>query len=162
MHLTDYISAEDLRALQEELSERYGLNADIMDADGKRLFGTTWGNDLCMAIRDDDKGFGSICVPAGQMFAHLMKQGKPFTEECDAGMMRVSVPVVVDGMVIGAVGGCGLVSFEGEADPFAIGMMSDMDESTAADMAKKLEPAPDGRTEMIQAYIRKRIEELRK
>ena len=162
MHMTDLIPAEDLRALQQELSERYGLNADIMDADGKRLFGATWGNDLCRAIRDDDKGFGAICVPAGQMFTHLMKQGEPFTEECDAGMMRVSVPVVVNDMVIGSIGGCGLVPHDGEADGFTIGMMSDIEEPNASAMSRKLIPIPEGRVEEIQAFIRKRIDELKK
>ena len=161
MKMTDLIPAEDLRALQQELSERYGLNADIMDADGKRLFGATFGNKLCRAIRDDEKGFGGICVPAGQMFTHLMKQGEPFHEECDAGMLRVAVPVVVDGEVIGSIGGCGLVPPGGEADPFAIGMMSDIEEAAATDMAGKLKPAAEGRVEEIQAYIRKRINELK-
>lgn len=162
MHMTDLIPAEDLQALQQELSERYGLNADIMDADGKRLFGTTWGNALCRAIRDDDKGFGAICMTAGQMFTHLQKQGEAFTEECDAGMMRVSVPVMVKGRVIGSIGGCGLVPQDGEADGFTIGMMSDIEESTATDMARKLEPLAQGKVEEIQAFIRKRIEELKK
>jgi ligand-binding sensor protein len=161
MKITDVIPAEDLRALQLELSERFGLNADIVDADGKRLFGTTWGNKLCRAIRDDDKGFGSICVPAGQMFAKLMKQGEPFSEECDGGMMRVAVPVLVDGEVVGSIGGCGVVPHDGEVDPFTIGMMSDIEESAATDMAGKLVPLAEGMVEEIQAYIRKRIEELK-
>jgi len=161
MNMTDLIPAEDLRALQRELAERYGLNADVMDADGKRLFGTTFGNALCRAIRDDEKGFGGICVPAGQLFTRLMRQGEPFSEECDAGMLRVSVPVVADGEVIGSIGGCGLVPPGGEADPFTIGMMSDIEESAAADMAEKLTPLAEGKVAEIQAYIKKRIEELR-
>lgn len=162
MHLTDLIATEDLRKLQEELAERYGLNADVMDADGKRLLGTTWSNNLCRAIRDDKKGFSAICMPAGQMFTHLMHQGGPFTEECDAGMMRVSVPIVADGNVIGAIGGCGMVPPDGEADSFAIGMMSDMDESAAENLAAQLRPAPQGRGEEIQAFIQKRVKELQR
>lgn len=162
MHLTDLFTEDDLKALQQELFERFGLNADIMDAEGKRLFGNTWGNDLCKAIRDDDKGFGSICVTAGQMFSHLMKQGEPFSEECDAGMMRVSVPVVVDGEVIGAIGGCGLVGPDGEADGFTIGMMSDIDEAVATEMAEKLEPVTEEKVQEIQNFIQNKIDELKK
>lgn len=162
MEMTDLIPAEDLRELQDELAERFGLNADVVDAEGKRLFGVTWSNDLCRAIRDDEKGMGAICMPAGQMFTHLMKRGEPFNEECDAGMMRVAVPVVADGEVIGSIGGCGLVPHDGEADPFAIGMMSDIEESAAADLAEKLGPVSEDRVKEIQDFIKKRIEELRK
>lgn len=162
MHLTELIPAEGLKALQEELAARFGLNADIMDADGKRLFGTTFGNELCRRIRDDEKGFGAICVPAGQMFTHLMRQGEPFHEECDAGMMRVAVPVLADGRVIGSIGGCGLVVHDGEPDGFTIGMMSGIEESVATDMAARLDRAHEGAVGEIQDFIRQRIEALRK
>lgn len=162
MELIDYIPEEGLKALQQELHDLFELNADIMDADGKRLFGNTMSNDLCRAIRDDEKGFGGICVPAGAMFAMMMKDGEPFYEECDAGMMRVSVPVVVEDEVIGAIGGCGLVAPDGEADGFTIGMMSGVEEAVATAMAEKIEPVAEGRVEEIFAYIQKRIGELKK
>ncbi len=162
MNMTDLISEDDLKTLQQELHDKFSLNSDIMDAEGKRLFGNTWGNDLCKAIREDSKGFGAICMPAGQMFDVLMKQGEPFHEECDAGMIRVSVPVVVEGEVIGGIGGCGLVAPDGEADGFTIGMMSGVDEAVATAMAEKLEPITEEKIAEIQAYIQKRIDELKK
>ena len=63
MHLTDLIGKDDLISLQNELHDTFNFNADIMDADGKKLVGNTWGNELCPAIRDDAKGFGAICAP---------------------------------------------------------------------------------------------------
>lgn len=160
MTLKDLVPEEELVKLQQELHDRFGLNADIMDGEGHRLFGSTWGNDLCRAIRDDDKGFSSICATAGQMFTQLLKQGKPFVEYCDAGMIRVSVPVVVDGEVVGAVGGCGLVPADEEVDEFAVGMMSGLGDEDIAEKAKTVKSADEARLAEIQAFIAERLEKL--
>jgi ligand-binding sensor protein len=160
MTLKDLIPEEDLAALQQELHDRFGLNADIMDSEGHRLFGNTWANDLCRAIRNDEKGFGAICATAGQLFTQLLKKGEPFVEYCDAGMVRVSVPVVVKGEVLGAVGGCGLVVGDEEVDEFTIGMMSDLDESAIAERVKTVHGADEARLAEIQAFITERLESL--
>ena len=162
MTLTDLIAEKDLIALQHELRDTFGMNADIMDADGKRLAGSSLGNDLCRAIREDAKGFGAICAPAGQMFGQLMRKGEPFAEFCDGGMLRVSVPVVVDGEVVGAVGGCGLVPADDEVDGFAIGMMSDLDKDLIAEKSRTVKAASEARVQEILRFINDRIEALKK
>lgn len=160
MNLTDLASEEKWRELQNELHENFHLNADIMDKEGRRLLGNTWGNTLCKTIREDAKGFSSICVTAGQMFTHLIQQGEPFVEECDGGMMRVSVPVMKDDELIGAVGGCGLVAEDGEVEEFTIGMMSDITEEKIAELAQGAPIVSEERVKEIQAFIDKRIAEI--
>ena len=160
MTLKDLIPEEELARLQQDLHDTFGLNADIMDAEGHRLLGNTWGNQLCRAIRDDAKGFGAICAPAGQMFTQLLKQGEPFAEYCDGGMLRVSVPVVVKGEVVGAVGGCGVVPDDEEVDEFTIGMMSDLDEEAIAEKAKTVTAVSEAKVAEIQQYITDRLESL--
>ncbi|MGL1861069.1 MAG: PocR ligand-binding domain-containing protein [Pseudodesulfovibrio sp.] len=158
MELTDLMPVEDWVALQEELHVRYQLNADVMDKEGKRLSGNTWGNELCKAIREDAKGFGAICAPAGQMFLKLMQNGtKPFSEECDAGMMRISVPIIKDGEFLGAVGGCGLIPEDGEIDEFTIDMMSDLDAERITHMTPKVGSASEAKVAEIQAFILERV-----
>ena len=160
MKPTDFAPEEKWRALQQELHDNFGLNADVMDADGKRLFGNTWGNDLCRAIRNDDKGFSSICVMAGQMFTQLLREGEPFAEMCDAGMLRVSVPIRKDGEVIGAVGGCGLAPADEEVDEFTVGMMSGLDEDAIPGLAATVRTADETRVAEIQDYIQRRVAEI--
>ncbi|QJB55479.1 PocR ligand-binding domain-containing protein [Pseudodesulfovibrio sp. zrk46] len=160
MELTDFMPEEGWVALQNELHQRFNLNADVMNKEGKRLRDNTWGNDLCKAIREDAKGFGAICAPAGQMFLQLMQKGqKPFAEECDAGMMRVCVPVLKDGEFLGAVGGCGLVADEGEVDGFTIEMMSDLDAELITQAAKGVSVASEDRVQEIQDFIQERVAE---
>ncbi|NDV18842.1 transcriptional regulator [Pseudodesulfovibrio sp. JC047] len=161
MNLTDLIGKDDLIALQNELRDAFGLNADIMDAEGKKVVGHTWGNELCSTIRDDAKGFGSICAPAGQMFHHVLSTTKePIAEFCDGGMMRVAVPVLHDGEYIGAVGGCGLAPDDDEVDTFTIGMMSDLDEAVLTEKAKTVAVGSQDKIKEIQSYITRRVEEL--
>lgn len=159
MELTDIMPKEKWIALQEELHQKFALNADIMDKEGKRLSGFTWGNDLCKAIHDDSKGFGAICATAGMMFVQMVKEGEPFVEECDAGMARISLPIKVDGELVGAVGGCGLVVDDGEVDEFTIGMMSELDEETIAKASATVSEASESKVAEIQAFIQEKIDE---
>lgn len=159
MELTDIMPKEKWLELQEELHTRFQLNADVMDKEGKRMAGNTWGNALCKAIREDKKGLGAICIPAGSVFVQMMQDGEPFAEECDGGMARISVPVKVDGEVIGAVGGCGVILDDGEVDEFTIGMMSDLEESAIEEMVGEVPTATEEKVKEIQEFIQKRIEE---
>lgn len=159
MELTDIMPKEKWVELQNELYERFQLNADVMDKEGKRLAGNTWGNELCKGIREDSKGLGAICVPAGMMFVHMLQEGEPFVEECDAGMARVSIPIKVDGELVGAIGGCGLVVGDGEVDEFTIEMMSGLDAEQITHMAKTVPTATDEKVKEIQEYIQKRLDE---
>jgi len=158
MELTDIMPKEQWVELQEELSKKFGLNADVVDKEGKKLAGVAWGNDLCKTLHEDKKGFGAICATAGSMFTQMVKAGEPFVEECDGGMMRISLPVKKDGELVGAVGGCGLVSDEEEVDEFSIGMMSDLEEAQIGELAKTVSEVSEARIKEIQAFIQQKID----
>ena len=160
MKLTDLMPVEKWVALQEELHERFALNADIMNKDGKRLAGNTWGNELCRSIRGDAKGFGAICAPSGQMFLHLMQTGKkPFAEECDAGMLRISVPIIHEGELVGAVGGCGLIPEDGEIEEYMVDMSTGMTEEEISALAAEVGVASEDRVQEIFDFIQGKIAE---
>ncbi len=89
----------------------------------------------------------------------MMQQGKPFAEECDGGMMRISVPVLKDGELIGAVGGCGLVAEDGEVDEFSIDMMSDLDAERITKMTPGVHVASEEKVKEIMVFIQGKIDE---
>jgi len=160
MELTDFKPLDWWVALQDELHERFALNADVMDKEGKRIAGNTWGNELCRAIRNDAKGLGAICAPAGQMFFQMMKnEKKPFAEECDAGMLRVSVPIIKDGEFLGAVGGCGLMPSDGEIEEYMIEMSTDMGEDKIAELAQGVSVVNDAKVAEILDFISGKVAE---
>ena len=75
-------------------------------------------------------------------------------------MMRVAVPIKHDGEVIGSVGGCGLMPADGEIDPFTIGMMSRHQRGDRGEAVPAVHVADEDRVKEIQAYIRKRVDEI--
>jgi len=160
MELTQIMPKEQWVELQQELCEKFGLNADVVDKEGKKLAGVSWGNELCRTLHEDKKGFSSICVPAGSMFTQLAQAGEQYVEECDACMTRLSVPIVRDGELIGSIGGCGLLSDEEEVDSFTIGMMSDLEEEKTEELAKTVSVVSEARVKEIQEYIQNRIDEI--
>ncbi|MUM77803.1 transcriptional regulator [Pseudodesulfovibrio sp. F-1] len=161
MRLIDMQPKEEWEKLQQELNDRFHFNADVVDQDGVRLAGTAWGNELCRAIRENEQALGAICKPAGQMFVHLMREGRAaFVEECDAGLVRVSVPVIRDGELLGAVGGCGLVPEEGEVDEYMVEMSSGMDAETVGRLAGTVTSVSAERVREIIDFIEAKVAEL--
>ena len=161
MTLTDLAPLEKWVELQNELHEKFHINADIMDPQGHRMAGNAWGNDLCKLIRNHPKGLATICAPSGQAFTNLMQVSKaPFVEECDAGMVRISVPVVRDGELLGAVGGCGLLPDDGELEEFYIQMATEADDDRLAKLAATVRVSSRDKLALIVDYIKKRIAEI--
>jgi len=56
-----------------------------------------------------------------------MKTRKPVMGECDAGMVKIVVPVFVNDEYLGVVGGCGLLEEGSELDEFAIHKITCLD-----------------------------------
>ncbi len=54
------------------------------------------------------------------MAAMAQKNRKPVIEECDAGLLKIVVPIFVGNQFVGSAGGCGLLPADGEVDTFMI------------------------------------------
>jgi len=132
MQLTDLQPLEKWIELEKEIHARSGLDASVFNTDGIRITGhKKWANELCPVIKANPKGQTLICSAAHQnIAAQAEKTKKPVIEECDAGMLKIVVPVFLNDQFLGAVGGCGLLLGEdGEIETFLLGKTLDMDES---------------------------------
>ncbi len=122
MKLTDIAPVKEWEQLERELAERFGLNTSVTDDAGSRI--TTYDNfcnQLCERIKSDPKGRSAICSVAGQYFAsQTCKTRQPLVEECDAGLTKIAVPIIVDSTVLGNVGLCGLLLDNAEVDEFMV------------------------------------------
>ena len=109
MKLTDILPVEIWRAIENEANEKFELNASVFDADGKRITGEARrANRLCPAIAATKDGQTNICARAHQdIVSRVRRDGVPVVGECDAGMVKILVPITVDGEFLGAFGGCG-------------------------------------------------------
>ena len=109
MKLTDLLPLEEWIAFEQELNQRFGLDTNVFDINGYRISDfKQWANQLCPAIKATDKGQSFICAVAHMNVAGQAMQTKgPVIEECDAGLVKIVIPIYVKDEFIGAVGAWG-------------------------------------------------------
>ena len=131
MTLTDICSLEEWKAFEIQIHETFGIDANVFNPDGIRITDhKAWVNRLCPAIKANPKGQAFICAVAHMNIAAEARQKKiPVIEECDAGLLKLVVPLFVEDEYIGAVGACGLLLDDGEVDAFLIEKITEMPES---------------------------------
>jgi ligand-binding sensor protein len=162
MKLTDLAPMERWVALEAEINARTGLDANVFNPEGYRISDLkNWANRLCPAIKATDKGQSFICAPAHMNIAAMaMKQRRAVIEECDAGMIKMVVPIFHASEFVGAVGACGLLLDDGEVDGFLVNKMTDIDEETVARLSGDISSIGTAAAEALARFISDRIEEI--
>lgn len=164
MNLTDLQPLEKWIELEEEIHRRSGMRASVYDIDGIGITGRSGhANDLCPEIRASGKGQTYICAVAHQnMAAMAQSSGAPVIEECDAGLLKIVVPIFCRGDFIGAAGGCGLIAENGEVDDFMINKTTGLPEERIAALAGSVLTMTRRQAEELAAFIGGEIERLLK
>ena len=162
MELTDLLPLEKWAELENEIHARSGLESNVFNTDGIRITDNkVWVNRLCPAIKATDKGQAFICAVAHMNLANQARdERKPVVEECDAGLMKIVVPIFMDGEYIGAVGACGLLPAGGEVDSFLINKITEIDETEVEALCEDLEVIETNSAEDVAQFIWERIESL--
>jgi ligand-binding sensor protein len=140
MELTDLQSVDEWMALEKEIHERFGLDTNVFNTDGIRITPyKSWVNRLCPEIKATDKGQSFICAVAHMNLAAMARNsGKTVVEECDAGIVKIVVPIFMADSFIGAVGACGKCLDDGEVDTFLINRITGIDEKKVQDLARDM------------------------
>jgi ligand-binding sensor protein len=138
MELTDLCPLEIWAKLEDEIFERSGLNAAIYNTAGVRINGNPrWPNRLCPKIKATPKGQSFICATAHMNIANTaMRQRQPVIEECDAGMVKLVVPIFYKDTFLGIAGGCGRLLEEGAVDTFLVNKITEIDENEIEQLAE--------------------------
>ena len=154
MELTDLLPLEKWTQIENEIHEHSGLESNVFNTDGIRITDNkVWVNRLCPAIKATDKGQSFICAVAHMNLANQAKDEKrPVIEECDAGLMKIVVPIFVDGNYSGAVGACGLL------DSFLVNKMTDLDEANIETLCEDLAVIEKNSAEEVAQFIWEKIE----
>lgn len=160
MKLTDIQPLEDWAALEKDIHERAGIDASVFDINGIRITDyKKWVNRLCPVIKANEKGQTFICASAHQNIAAMaQKTKKPVVEECDAGMVKIVVPVYVNGEFIGGVGGCGMLLGEDtEVETFLVNKTTGIDEEELEALAEGIPRISETDAEALGGYIEARV-----
>lgn len=159
MKLSDLQPLEKWKAFEKEIFDRSGLYGSVFNTDGIRITDfVQWSNQLCPTVKANDKGQAFICAVAHMNLAGETKQTRKYVvEECDAGIVKLVVPIFFGDDFIGAVGACGLRLDEGEVDTFLINKITDIDEDELERLSEGIgaistEAARD-LAEFIQDYV---------
>jgi ligand-binding sensor protein len=134
--------AQHMEDLERQIHARFGFNAAAFDPSGARVTGyVNFANPLCARVKGDPAANGAICAVANQHFLREAETtGRPVAGECDAGLCKFGVPVLVEGRFIGMVGGCGRPLADGELDYFAIEKASGIKQDEAETLCRDCPP----------------------
>lgn len=162
MKLDDILPIEKWVALEKDLHNRYEVDVNVFNTSGVRISDfKEWVNTLCPAIKATDKGQSFICAVAHMnIAAQAMQTRRPVIEECDAGLVKIVVPIFIDDAFLGAVGACGLLLDEGEVDTFLIDKITGIDEETAQKLAESVGRISTAGAESLAEDITRRIESI--
>jgi ligand-binding sensor protein len=162
MKLTDILPLERWKQLEEEIHEQFGMDANVFDTDGVRISDfKQWVNRLCPEIKSIDKGQSFICAVAHMNLAsQAMQTRQPVIEECDAGLVKIVVPIFVADQFLGAVGACGFILEDGEVDTFLINKVTDIEEEKAAQLAENIKVISSEKAQDLVEFVAKRIDQI--
>jgi len=160
MQLTDILPVEDWAALEREILARSGMRPRIYDPEGVGITDeVVFANDLCARIQSIPKAQTFICALAHNNLAAMARSAKtPVVEECDAGMVKIVVPIFAGQEFLGAAGGCGLLLEDGEVDTFMVNRTADIPEEEAAELARGIRFTSRREAEELAGWIAARIE----
>jgi ligand-binding sensor protein len=145
---------------EKEINKRFGIDVNVFNPQGYRITEfKAWANKLCPAIKDTDKGQSFICATAHMNVSGMAKKTKePVIEECDAGLIKIVVPIFINDEFVSAVGACGHIFDEGEIDDFLINKITEIEEKTIEDLSKDIPYITTEKTNDLANFIKKELE----
>ncbi len=162
MNLTDIAPLETWVELEKDIHQKTGLDVNVFDIKGYRISEfKNWANRLCPEIKATDKGQSFICAPAHMNIAmQAMRTRQTAIEECDAGLIKLVVPIFVRGEFAGAVGACGFLLEDGEVDSFLVNKMTDIEEEKVEKLSRGIPSISNKKAQSLAEYIEDQLEKI--
>ena len=162
MELTDILSKEEWARFEKEISDRFHLNCTVYNTEGNSITGTqNWCNRLCPEIKANKDALAAICAPANQNFTVQARQTRnAVVDECDAGLLKIAVPIFVGEEFLGTLGGCGLLLGDGEVEDFMVQKTTGMDENEILALCEGIGSLTEENARGAAAEIEERISQI--
>ena len=162
MKLTDLAALDKWIELEKNIHQKSGLDVNVFDTKGYRISEFKhWANRLCPEIKATDKGQSFICAPAHMNIATLaMRSRQAVVEECDAGMLKLVVPIFANDEYIGAIGACGFLLDDGEVDTFLVHKMTDINADKVERLSEGIPVITTEKAEILSQYITNQISSI--
>jgi ligand-binding sensor protein len=162
MKLTDLAPLEKWVELEKDIHQKFGLDVNVFDTKGFRISEVkNWANRLCPEIKATDKGQSFICAPAHMnIAAQATRSRQPVIEECDAGMLKLVVPIFARGEIVGAIGACGFLLDNGEVDGYLVNKMTEISEEKVEILADGIPAITNENAKILAEYITNQIAKI--
>ena len=162
MKLTDIAPLDKWVELEKEINARFGLDSNVFNIDGVRISEfKKWANRLCPEIKATDKGQSFICAVAHMNIAgQAMESKQAVIEECDAGLVKIVIPIFVHDTFLGAVGACGALLEDGEVETFLINKITDIDEEKAESLATDIGTLKRSDADELANFVQQKIDAI--
>ena len=159
MQMEDLLPVAAWKRFERELNQATGLNACVFDAEGNRVTDfVAWANGLCPLIKGQPAAAQAICSVAHQEIARQARDTRqPAVAECDAGMLKICVPIYVDDMFVGIAGGCGMLADPAHLEPFHVSRAADIPEERVVELAAHIPLLPAEKAAAAAALIAERV-----
>lgn len=127
---------EEWEAILDGFARDVNMTACLMDEGGGLLMSRVDRYPLCASVRADTKATTFICSQTNAaMLAVVRKTLKPETGLCEAGLLRMVVPILKDGVMVGQVTACGLAAEDEEPSTLLVAEQLGITEERAAQLA---------------------------
>jgi ligand-binding sensor protein len=162
MELVDLCPLETWAELEREIYERSKLNPAVYNPEGIRINSNPiWPNRLCPEIKAIPKGQSFICATAHMNIAIEARQTRrPVIEACDAGMIKLVVPIFYKDTFLGAAGGCGLLMEEEAVDAFLVNKITDLEEDEIERLSEGIPMISAHQAQELVSFIQQWIERV--
>jgi len=160
--LSDILPLEQWVELEQEINQKFRLNASIFDTNGIKITDfKKWANKLCPVIKANENGQKYICAVAHQnIAAQAIKTRKSVIGECDAGLVKIAVPIFLGHDFLGIAGGCGKINNGSEIDSFLVNRITGLDEKRISRLSEDISGMTTGQAEAAIEFIQKKIDRI--
>jgi ligand-binding sensor protein len=162
MELTDLLPVEEWMKLEKDIHEQYGLDTNVFNTSGIRITpNKAWVNRLCPEIKATDKGQSFICAVAHMNLATMARNSREaVVEECDAGIVKIVVPIYIGDDFVGAVGACGKCLDDGGVDTFLVNKVTDIEEEKVESLIQDIGHISTESTRELIIYVEERLQKI--
>ena len=162
MKLTDIAPLDKWLELEQKINNRTGLNSSVFNIDGVRITDyKKWANKLCPIIKADEKGQNYICAVAHQnIAAEAERTHQPVIAECDAGLMKMVVPIFINGEFLGVAGGCGYILGNGEVDTFMVNKTIGLADEKLKNLSDDIPVMTSEQAQAHTGFIQKEVDQI--
>jgi len=162
MELTDIQSTEKWIELEKKIIEKCRIQSVTFNIEGARITDyVKWSNRICPTIKGSEKGGPFICAVAHMnMASQAKKTRKAVVEECDAGILKIVVPIFVKDEFVGTAGGCGRLPADGEVDTFMISKTIGIDEKEIEGLVDDIGSMTTEEAQKCAEFVEKEIKHI--